>query len=66
MAIYEFQCQKCGYIFEEVCKISSTKISTFCPICEKRGESAIATKIMSSGSFRVKGFNASNGYSEKR
>lgn len=58
MPIYEYQCEKCGYIFEEVTlKMEPTKISTECPNCK-----GISKKILSKGSFVVHGYNASNGY----
>ena len=58
MPIYEYQCKECGYIFEEVTfKMHPVKISTECPNCKE-----IATKIISSGSFVVNGYNANNGY----
>ena len=64
MPIYEYQCEECGYIFEEVTiKMGPIKISTNCPVCSKNGNMAIAKKIISSGSFIVHGYNANNGYS---
>lgn len=64
MPIYEYQCNKCGYIFEEVTlKIDPTKISTACPVCAKNDEKGIARRILSKGSFVVNGFNSNNGYS---
>ena len=63
MPIHEYQCEKCGYIFEEVTpNFEAVKISTHCPVCLKNKKRGIAKKIMSSGSFRVHGYNASNGY----
>ena len=64
MPIYEYQCNTCGYIFDEVSlKMGPIKMSTVCPKCSKKGEESIATKLMSKGSFTVHGFNSSNGYS---
>lgn len=63
MPIHEYQCQKCGYIFEQITyEMDAVKISTTCPVCLEKKEHGIAKKIMSAGSFRVNGFNASNGY----
>jgi putative FmdB family regulatory protein len=63
MPIYEYQCKECGYIFEEVTlKMEPTKISTECPVCNERGNTGIAKRILSKGSFIVNGYNASNGY----
>lgn len=63
MPIHEYQCEKCGYIFEEVTlKMDAVKISTTCPACLEKKEQGIAKKIMSSGSFIVHGYNANNGY----
>jgi putative FmdB family regulatory protein len=58
--IYEFQCKKCGYIFEEVILSKVSKIGTICPNC-----SYIATKIISSSNFVIKGYSAANNYSKK-
>ena len=64
MPLYEFQCNKCGYIFEEIHKkYSSIKISSYCPVCEQNGIKSVAKKIISRGSFIINGFNAKNGYS---
>jgi len=64
MPIYEYQCEKCGYIFDEVSlKMGPIKISTTCPKCHEEGHKSIATKLMSKGSFIVHGYNSSNGYS---
>ena len=58
MPIHEYQCEKCGHIFEEVSlKMSDAKKSSECPKCNKD-----ARKLISSGSFTVHGFNANNGY----
>ncbi len=65
MPLYEFQCNKCGYIFEEIHeKYSPTKISSYCPVCTDKGIKSIGKKIMSRGSFVINGFNAKNGYSK--
>jgi len=65
MPIFEFQCNKCGYIFEEVyLKTDPTKISSHCPACQKNGIKSIGKKIMSQSSFRINGYNAENGYSK--
>lgn len=63
MPIYEYQCEKCGYIFDEVTlKMGPIKMSVECPACKERGKDGIAKKIPSSGSFTVHGYNSSNGY----
>ena len=63
MPIHEYQCEQCGYIFEEVTmKMDAVKISTNCPVCLQNKKHGIAKKIMSSGSFIVHGYNATNGY----
>ena len=58
MAIYEFQCQTCGYIFEEVNVDLKSAKTKECPKCKN-----ISKKILSSGSFIINGFNSNNGYS---
>jgi putative FmdB family regulatory protein len=63
MPIYEYQCEKCGYIFDEVTlKMGPIKMSTNCPACQEKDEFGVAKKIMSKGSFVVNGYNAHNGY----
>lgn len=64
MPIYEYQCKKCGYIFEEITtKMEPPKISTVCPNCAEKNQEGIAKKIISGGTvFTVHGFNSSNGY----
>jgi len=61
MPIYEYQCEKCGYIFEEVNINNITKLSVECPHCK-----GLSKKIMSSGSFRIKGYSEKNGYSKEK
>lgn len=66
MPIFEFQCSKCGYIFEEILlKSDPHKISSHCPVCKEQGKVSIAKKILSRTSFVVNGYNAKNGYSKK-
>ncbi|MFW9871626.1 MAG: FmdB family zinc ribbon protein [Candidatus Thorarchaeota archaeon] len=66
MPIFEFQCVKCGYIFEEIHIHSDPhKISSFCPVCKEQGFESISKKIISRSSYIMKGFNAQNGYSKK-
>jgi putative FmdB family regulatory protein len=63
MPIHEYQCEKCGYIFEEVTlKMSAVKLSTSCPACKEKDDFGIAKKVLSSGSFRINGYNSSNDY----
>jgi putative FmdB family regulatory protein len=61
MPIYEYQCKKCGYIFEQIEFKGIKKISTICPVCEN-----IAPRVISSGSFRIKGYSEKNGYSKEK
>lgn len=64
MPIYEYQCEDCGYIFDEVVlKNKPIKISSHCPKCKEDGKSSIAKKIISKSSFVIHGFNALNNYS---
>lgn len=61
MPIYEYMCNKCGYIFEKVSvRFDVIKIFTECPICKEKSK-----KIMSSGNFIIKGYSAANNYSKK-
>ena len=63
MPIYEYQCEKCGYIFEEVSfKFNPTKISTECPSCKEKNIKGISKRIISKSAFIVNGFNSNNGY----
>ena len=49
MPIYEYQCQKCDYLFEKLQKITDKPVA-LCPECSSK-----AKKIMSSSSFILKG-----------
>lgn len=62
MPIFEFQCKKCGYIFEEVEFKDLKKIYTQCPNCKK----GIAKKIISKSNFIINGYSYSNGYSKEK
>lgn len=58
MPIHEYRCEKCGTEFEDVTiKINDAKQTLKCPNC-----SADVTRLVSSGSFIVHGYNANNGY----
>jgi len=56
--IYEFYCNKCDTVFEEMHK-EYTK-ETDCPKCKNK-----ADKIISPSSFTINGYNEKNGYSKK-
>ena len=63
MPIHEYQCEKCGYVFEEVTySLDAVKISTNCPECQSKDKFGIAKKVVSSGTFVVHGYNTHNGY----
>lgn len=64
MPIHEYQCRKCGYIFEKITlKMDAVKISTNCPTCKEQGKKGIAKKIISGRTiFTVNGYNSNNGY----
>jgi putative FmdB family regulatory protein len=65
MPIFEFQCNKCGYIFEEIIMQSDPhKISSHCPACKEQGTDSIAKKILSKSTYIMNGYNAKNGYSK--
>lgn len=59
MPLYEFQCKKCNYIFEEFFK-PRTVLAMECPKCK-----GLAEKVISKSNFVVNGHNAKNGYSKK-
>jgi putative FmdB family regulatory protein len=50
MPIYEYQCAKCGYLFEKLQKMSDPAIST-CPQCQAEQ----VKKLISHTSFQLKG-----------
>ena len=58
MPIYEFKCNKCNNIFEQMCEIKKQSIK--CPKCKKESQ-----KIISKSSFIIKGYSEANGYSKK-
>jgi putative FmdB family regulatory protein len=57
MPIYEFKCQDCGKVREELLPINAIDIQSICPNC-----GGISQRILSQSVFSVKGFNAKNGY----
>lgn len=63
MPIYEYQCPVCGHIQEEICKSTDKPETIGCAYCGEAGSDQQMIPIMSVGSFVVKGFNESNGYS---
>jgi len=50
MPIYEYKCENCGHVVEELQKISDTPL-TRCPECARE----TLVKIISKGGFRIKG-----------
>ena len=62
MPIYEYKCDVCDEITEEFDKITSTTKIIECPLCEQP-----ATRIMSLGSFHLKGGGwYKDGYGDKK
>jgi len=56
--IYEFYCNKCDTIFEEMHKEYTKEAK--CPKCDNN-----SYKIISSPSFTINGYNEKNGYAKK-
>ena len=61
MGIHEYQCEKCGNICEKLFINKDVKQYIECPDCKKR-----AKKIISSGTFVINGYSASNNYSKEK
>lgn len=59
MPIYEYKCPDCGAIKLDIRSKESRNVPDFCKICRKD-----MPKILSPSSFKVNGFNESNGYSK--
>jgi putative FmdB family regulatory protein len=57
MPVYEYQCTTCERIFE-VITIRKDKDPHKCPDCGHNGK-----KILSSSTYRMKGYSEKNGYS---
>jgi len=57
--LYEFKCEKCKRVTEELVKLGTQKIK--CPAC-----GAPALKVLSVPNFIVHGYNAKNLYSSTR
>ena len=59
--IYEYKCTRCGEELEVTLPIADRDRLSFspCPQCEGRS----LVRIVSASNFKVKGANASNGYS---
>jgi putative FmdB family regulatory protein len=58
MALYEFSCENCAEIFEDIVPMGTKE--TECKKCGKK-----ATKVMSVSHFRIEGYSEANGYSDK-
>ena len=50
MPIYEYKCEKCGSLFEQIQKVSDDQLKT-CS-CVKKGK---VVRLISSSGFRLKG-----------
>ena len=50
MPIYEYKCEKCGSLFEQIQKVSDDQLKT-CS-CAKKGR---VVRLISSSGFRLKG-----------
>ena len=58
MPLYEFHCEKCDYVFEQL--LDTRKVLAMeCPKCKE-----LAEKIISSSNFVVNGYNTQNNYSK--
>ena len=57
--LFEFRCKKCSKITEAIVKSEVKEIE-----CSKCGDKA--KKIISAPHFHIHGFNAANGYSNKK
>ena len=60
MPIYEYQCEKCNAVSENITYVQEKTLTEIeCPVC-KKGK---AKKIMSvNGAFIIHGYNSMNGY----
>ena len=56
MPIYEFKCNNCGNLFEELCPMGSQGEGVKCPVCESED----VTKQFSSFASQVKGSSSSS------
>ena len=60
MPIYEFECHECGNIEEFICSsMSRAKMVGYMKCTKCAG---VCNRVMSTGHFFVKGYNAINGY----
>ena len=59
MAVYEYECSKCGHEFIEEHKITSENNISKCPKCKSE-----AKKVISLSSFTMTGYASINGYSK--
>ncbi|HUL38408.1 MAG TPA: zinc ribbon domain-containing protein [Thermodesulfobacteriota bacterium] len=51
MPIYEYQCRKCGEVFERIMKVNERADSLICPQCgEKKPEKILSSFSSSKGS----------------
>lgn len=56
MPLYDFHCNTCGCDFEDFA--TPNTVASVCPFCQQ----GVAVKKFPAPNFRVKGFNAKNGY----
>jgi len=61
MPIYEFVCKKCGHAFERYLDFAQAKTgcTPSCTLCNSNK----TERIVSVSTWRIKGFNEKNGYS---
>lgn len=60
--IYEYECYKCHYRFEEDLSVDERHLPTFrlCPNCGKLS----VDKVVSLSHFKIKGYSSKNGFSK--
>lgn len=64
MPIYEYQCPRCGKVYEKMRAINDRNVLVICVGCSSAIDHGhVCRLLMSAGAFSVKGFNAANNYS---
>lgn len=64
MPIYEYECKKCGELYEVLQKIDDPPLEICTKIHKKKECGGKLERLISAANFDIKGYSYKNGYSE--